>query len=207
MNLRHPWGKLIVLLSLLLVVGLAVPATLAYVIVQTPPLQNVFTADVPAEGEITVDVRVHKTILAAGEQSIGPEGFQFLLTDVNTGAAETFQTTASGYGALTLAYTLADAGKSYAYRLTEVNDGREHVTYSDLVYDLTISLAEVNGDLAAALTMNGEPVTTILAEFENIYAPGTAVPPTGDDAPLMAWALVLLLCGAGLILLRARAKR
>ena len=207
MKLRHPWGKLAVLLSLVLIAAVAVPATLAYVVVQTPSLQNVFTADAPAEGELAVDVRVHKTVLAAGQQTIGPEGFHFLLTDAQTGASHAFATGYTGYGTLTLAYSLADAGKTYAYRLTEVNDAREHVTYSDLSYDLTITLAEESGALTAALTMNGEPVTAILAEFENIYAPTSDVPATGDDAPLLMWMLGLLLCGAGLILLRPRVRR
>jgi len=207
MKLRHPWGKLAVLLSLVLIAAVAVPATLAYVVVQTPSIRNVFTADVPAEGEIAVPVRVHKTILAAGSESIGPEGFQFLLTEVSTGAQESFTTASTGYGALSLAYSAQDIGKTFAYRLTEVNDGREHVTYSDIVYDLTIAISAADGAPVAALTVDGEPVQAILAEFENIYAPATDVPSTGDKAPLMAWLLVLLLSGAGLMLLRARAKR
>lgn len=207
MKLRHPWGKLCVLLSLVLALGVAVPATLAYVTVKTPSLVNVFTADVPPAGAVSVPVRVHKTILAAGSQTIGPEGFTFRLTEAETGASQTFQTNTTGYGALTLAYTPEDAGKTFVYLLTEVDDGREHVTYSDLVYRLTVSPAVDAGVLAAALSVNDEPVREIIAEFENIYAPTTDVPSTGDHAPLMAWMLVLLLSGAGLMFLRARAKR
>lgn len=205
MKFRHPAFAL--LLALVFVLGLAVPAAVAYVTVKSPSLVNVFTADVPPEGAVTVPVRVHKTILASGTQTIGPEGFTFRLTEAESGASQTFQTNTIGYGALTLAYTPEDAGKTYTYLLTEVNDSREHVTYSDLVYRLTISPALDAGVLTAALTLNDEPVQAVLAEFENIYAPTTDVPATGDDAPLMVWMLGLLLCGAGLILLRARAKR
>ena len=205
MKFRHPWAKLAVLLSLILAVGLAVPATITYVVVQSPSLVNTFAA-MPAEGGVSVEVKVHKTVLASGGESIGPAGFHFILEDAQTGAQHTFSTGITGYGTVRLAFTDADAGL-HTYRLWEVNDQREHVTYSELTYDIAIAVEKQGELLTASSTVNGEAVTAIVAEFENIYTAGSDVPATGDRAPLMAWALGLLICGACLLALRRRAAK
>ena len=208
MKIRHPWGKLAVLLSILLAVGIAVPATFAYVVVKSPSIVNTFVASVPSAEEVCVDVKVHKTVLSSGAESIGPAGFHFILEDTLTGAQQTFSTGATGYGSVTLAFSEADAGV-HTYRLWEINDKREHVTYSELTYDvvITVALDEAQDVLTAAATVNGESVKAIVAEFENLYTAGSDVPATGDRAPLMGWMLMLLGCGAILLALRRRAVK
>jgi len=200
---------LVVCLALLCVGAVALPATLAYMIVESPSLVNTFAASaLPSAGEVAVEVRVHKTVLSSGKETIGPQGFHFILEDAQSGARQIITTGVTGYGALTLAFSEADAGKTYVYRLYEVNDARENVTYSDIAYSLVVSVGydSQQNVLTAAQTINGESVKAILAEFENIYHAESDVPATGDSAPVMLWAAILLLSGGALLLLRRRAK-
>ncbi len=199
----------LVVCLLLCVSAVALPATLAYIIVESPSLVNTFTVPaLPSAEEVAVEVRVHKTVLSSGKETIGPQGFHFILENAQTGAQQTITTGVTGYGSLTLAFSEADAGKTHSFRLYEVNDGREKVSYSEIVYNLAIAVgfdAQQNV-LTAAPSVNGESVKAILAEFENIYAASSDVPATDDAAPVMLWLLALLLSGGALLLLRRRAK-
>ncbi|MBQ9913837.1 MAG: hypothetical protein IJO73_06385 [Clostridia bacterium] len=142
---------------------------------------NIFT---PKPEDITVSIDINKTVRNEGTDTISPEGFEFALVNTADGSVGKVKTNAEGKAEFTLTYTEEDIGKVYTYTLTEVNDGRENVQYSDEEYVFTVSVTlDENNALAAALTANDEQVAVLTAAFENIYdyTPEEGTPE--DDTP------------------------
>lgn len=204
--MKKSWFRIALLLSLVAALVVAVPVTLAFVTVQTPAIINTFGApDLPA-GDAVVDVAVVKTVTSSGTATIGPGSFHFLLTNTDTGDEHIMTTDGNGHALVRLAFYEEELGKTYRFTIAEVDDAREGVTYSEQVYELEITLALDDAKLLTPLcTLNGEQVSKVAAEFENLYTPPVSpVPPTGDSMNLWLCGIVLLGCGAGLILLRKK---
>jgi len=165
---------------------------------------NVFT---PKPEDITVDIGVAKTVVNKGSEKIGPDGFEFVLEDTATNEKWNVKSDTAGNANFTLGYTENDIGKTYTYKLTEINGGKANVSYSTAEYTITvaISLNESN-ELVATLTKNGENAPTVVAEFENVYD-YTPTPPnpeypdspqTGDATNLHLWFALLFVSGGGI---------
>lgn len=195
------WKMLALLLSVTVMVAGALSFTLAYVIAQSNTLHNTFRVEYATPEAIIVPVRVHKTVVCVGQgDAVTPGGFNFLLTNLNTGEITSLTTSAEGYAAVALTFTADDVGQTYAYRLAEVNDGRENVTYDQTVYDIRIALStNPYNQMTADLHVNGAPVTKINAEFENLYTHAD-IPDTGDNNQPLLWLTLLLLSGTGLLM-------
>ena len=107
-----------------------------------------------------------------------------------------------------LTNTSADAGKTYTYRLYEINDGRESVTYSTAVHTIDIALSiDADNRIIATLTQNGKPVEQVTAHFENIYAAGSVPPQTGDRCQPLLWMALMLISLTGMALMMRRMVR
>ena len=155
---------------------------------------NVYTPDPDA---LSLDFAVNKTVTNIGTDVIGPEDFLFQLENMTVGGITTAVSDAGGYAQFTLVYTEADIGKVYTYKLTEVNDGREHVTYSDMAYNITVAITlNESNELVATITNNGAEVEKVVADFENIYDYTSDADPTGDPG-LVLWSTMLALSGCG----------
>ncbi len=172
--------------------------------VETIEFTNVF---VPKPADITVDINVNKVVVNKGTEAIGPEDFEFLLKNPADDAdAITVKSDKEGKAKFTLTFTEDDIGKTYSYRLTEVNDGRANVTYSTAEYFITITVA-LDGEtntLVATMTMNETAVAELVAEFENTYdyTPYIPdVPPTGDTSNLTMWVALMLISGGAVLTL------
>lgn len=128
---------------------------------------NIFT---PKPEDITVDISVAKTVVNKGSEKIGPEGFEFVLENIATKEKFNIKTDALGKALFTLGYTEDDIGKTYTYKLTEVNGGKANVSYSKVEYTVTVTISlNQNNELVATLTKNGANATVVVAEFENVY--------------------------------------
>ncbi len=120
--------------------------------------------------DLTVQVAVDKTVTNLGSESIGPDGFEFILENVQTGEKKAVKTNAEGVVLYDLVFTAADKGKTFTYKLYEVSDGRAHVTYDDTVYTITITIGlNAQGKLEAVVTLDGEEVSLVNAKFVNTY--------------------------------------
>lgn len=169
--------------------------------VESIVFNNVFT---PKPEDITVNIGVVKTVVNKGSEKIGPEGFEFVLE--NTATNEKFNVKSDNVGKanFTLGYTEDDIGKTYTYKLTEVNGGKANVTYSNVEYTITVAIElNENNELVATLTKNGENATEIVAEFENVYdyTPTPEYPDspqTGDNTNLHLWFALLFVSGGGI---------
>lgn len=170
--------------------------------------ENTYT---PEPGDAAATIAVKKTVNNTGEETIGPEGFAFRLDNEETGDSFTAISDTGGAAAFILTFTQEDAGKTYHYRLTEVDDGREDVTYSDAVYAFEITVVpDESGRLLASVSYDGETVDGLTAEFVNVYAGkgGTPsspsdTPKTGDDSPVTVYAVLMAVSTAALIALMA----
>ncbi len=149
------------------------------------------------EAKVDVDIEINKTVENKGSETITPEGFEFLLE--GEGERLTVKTGVDGKAVFTLNYTEADIGKSYTYKLTEINDGRENVKYSDEEYIITVSVTlGADLELVANVTKDGLDVDTLTAEFVNEYnytPPSPPTPPAGDTTQLVLWFAALFVSG------------
>lgn len=160
---------------------------------------------VPKPEDISINVSVDKTVVNKGSESIGPEGFQFQLEDTTSGEKLTVKTDKDGKAIFRLVYTEEDAGKTYTYKVTELNGGKENVTYSTKSYTITVSVALTQtNELVATLTQDGEAVSNVATAFENVYdytpePPVPESPKTGDTTHLALWFTLLFVSGGGVL--------
>ena len=165
---------------------------------------NVYTPDPDA---LSLEFAVNKTVTNIGTDVIGPEDFLFQLENMTVGGITTAVSDAGGYAQFTLVYTEDDIDKVYTYKLTEVNDGREYVTYSDMAYNITVAITlNENNELVATITNNGAAVDQVVAEFENIYDHTSDADPTGDPG-LILWIAMLTISGGGLVTVKKLGKK
>lgn len=180
----------------------ALPDTVAYIADRTNTVRNTFRIEYLPPEDISVPVRVHKTVLCLGTDTIGPEGFTFCLENLDTGAFLPFSTGEDGWATGRLTFTADDVNKTYHYRLREINTGREFVTYDERVYEISITLQlDDRHEMVAVLMMDGAEVDALTAEFENMYQK-MEIPDTGDAAQPLLWLALMVLSAAGMLLLR-----
>ncbi len=164
--------------------------------VETILFENKYT---PKAADITVDVNVDKKVENKGSEKITAEGFEFALENTDTQEKQTQKTNADGKAAFALQFTENDIGKTYNYKLTEVNDGRANVTYSTAVYDISVEISrdDANNKLVATVTQDGKTVDTVNAEFVNVYdyTPETKSPKTGQQINLSELIALLFISG------------
>ena len=193
-------------LALLLMVGVAIalPGTIAYIAAKTDTIVNTFNAPHFPPDDVSVNVQVQKIVHNVGTDRIGPEGFQFVLLGQNN-EKHILTSGKNGQASVVLPFTEADLGKTFEYRLYEINDGREDVTYDKTVYDvsITIALDEDKNALIASVKVDGKAAQPVF-RFENTYASGSAVPLTGDEMNIGLCTMLLAVSGLGLLMLVRR---
>lgn len=175
--------------------------------------ENTYTAE---ESTDSVKINIEKEVKNTGSESIGPEGFTFVLENTDTGEEASVKSDEDGLADFRLIFTEEDAGHTYHYKLYEKEQGKKGVTYSDAVYRLKIVVSESeDGSIDAELYSDGKLSTEFKASFVNTYDSGSnviTVSPgsgeitdeshavegtrTGDDSHPILW-LVLALISAG----------
>ena len=118
-----------------------------------------------------------------------------------------------------------DAEGTYTYTVREKNTGAARVTYDQTVYKVTVKVVNKNGQLTAEVALPDGGLT-----FTNTYTPkpdhkdkpkqtpaptstaqpaaaAQSSPRTGDNASLMTWVGILLVCGTALAGLYVYKKR
>ena len=206
MKMRRLWLCMALLLCGAVIAATALPSTVAYIADNANTVRNTFRVEYLPPKDITVPLRVHKTVKCMGEDVIGPAGFSFRLENVETGEVMTLSSREDGWAEGSLVFTADDVDKTYRYRLLEINGGREFVTYDETVYDMTIALRlNEQHEMFALLTMDGAEVDVLTAEFVNLYQV-MDIPDTGDSAQPLLWLAMLAISAAGLVMLRRDAR-
>ncbi len=172
--------------------------------VDTIEFNNIYT---PKPADITVDIDIIKTVVNKGSDKIGPEGFEFLLKALADGVEGIIvKSDENGKAKFTLTFTEDDIGKTFSYKLTEVNSGKANVTYSTAEYAITITIAlnEETNTLVATMTMNEAETAEPVVAFENIYDYTPTIPDnpqTGDNSNLGMWFALMFISGGAVITL------
>lgn len=172
--------------------------------------ENVYTAPI---ADTSVNITVKKTVNNTGSRSIGPEGFEFVLTDADTGESRTVKSDQNGLSEFALTFTKDDVNKTRRYRLSETAGQMEGVTYSNRVYQFEIAVTtDSEGKLIATVKQDGQIVQQPAAEFVNIYhyaasdhgGPGSSDgsgADTGDSSHLVWWISLMIVSAVGLAVL------
>ena len=159
----------------------------------------------PEISETTTEalITVNKTIESKGNDSITPEGFEFILESKANGNKISLKTDANGKAVFKLPFSLADIGQNFCYTLYEVNDGKKNITYDETVYEIEITPElDSNGKLISKITSGKEKSDSFIFEFQNKYNSNVEdSPPTGIDTNLTLWLLMLVLSGVSSIVL------
>lgn len=201
MKSRRLWLVLAVLLTVVTASAVVLPSTLAYITGRANTVHNTFRVEYLPPQSITVPVRVYKTVYSMGSEDMSPGGFSFRMVNLDTGDVTAMTSFTDGLATAELTFTADDVGKTYTYRLYELDGGREDMIYDDTLYDVTISLElDEQHEMVAVITMDGEPVQEIVAHFANYYN-ANDIPITGDQNQPTLWLAVLLLSCAALTLL------
>lgn len=121
---------------------------------------------IPEPTDISIDLKIVKTVKNLGTEVIGPSGFNFVLYKDEVLVAEVVSDE-QGFAKITIPYTEDDLGL-HEYKLYEVNDARKYVTYDSHQYYINVNV-ELNNknELVATITANDEVIEEF--SFENIY--------------------------------------
>jgi len=175
--------------------------------------------------EIEIPLTITKILAGAEKSPYGLDGFRFKLVDRDTDSEEIEATTEAGYARYYLDFDRNDIDNTYSYRLSEINDEWEGVTYSKESYDIKIKILETEkGDLTAEIYIDGklQEGAAIDVSFENIYGDGNdpviiepsapdeeeeTPPPTGDTNNWLKPLLTALVSAVILVLLWIGGKR
>lgn len=170
---------------------------------------NTFIPVVSEPDDIIVNIGVNKTVKNTGVSSIGPDGFEFVLENTISGEKQALKSDQNGKAVFVLPFTATDVGKTYTYKLFEIDNGITGVTYDTEVYDISIVIT-LSGDnkLVSTITMDGKAVNDVIARFENTYyIDQTTAPPTGDDSNITFWFIMMIISGTACIVLVLLDKR
>ena len=154
---------------------------------------NVYT---PKPADLPLSFTVDKTVKNIGKETIGPEGFTFVLEE-NANSKLEATTDKDGKAAFQLTVTEDMIGQVYKLKLYEKNDGKANVTYSTAVHEITVTVRlGSDNKLVADLTVDGKAVEQVNVAFENVYdytIPAT--PHTGDNTPVVLLFSLLAVSG------------
>ena len=189
--------RLALLVSLIVLLVSTANTTFGFIVTKTERLVNTFVPTVSDIDGGEVNIVVNKTVKNTGVSSISPAGFEFVLENTVSGENQTVKSDENGNAVFKLLFTATEVGKTYTYKLFETNDGMNGVTYDTTVYDISVFIdIDANDELITTVTVNGEVVENIIAEFENIYHNEHPVaPPTGDNSNITFWFIIMIISG------------
>lgn len=199
--IRRIWPLLFA--AVIIAGGMTVPGTVAILADRTVPIVNTFCPDEIVYDEGEVEIQVLKTMRNLGKHSKLPEGFHFMLVNVETGEEYIATTAANGRASFRLSFDAGDVG-THIFRLTEVQGTAAGVTYSELVYEVRVDVTLAD-EMQITVYLDGERTELAQARFENLYD-SSKDPETGDATPLLLYGLMLLAGSAGILLLIRKAR-
>ncbi len=159
--------------------------------------------------DTSVQIEVNKTVENTGSESIGAEGFEFVLENVENGEKTAVRSDENGKAVFELGFTSEDIGKTFNYKVSETDEGAENVVYSKVVYNISVTVYVIDGNiLKAKVTKDGSEVEKAICDFENVY---NYTPPAkpGDSSKTALWSIVLMtsLAGLSMTLIASRRKK
>lgn len=146
--------------------------------------------------DIEFALSVSKAVKNTGDVHIGPEGFEFILENEDGSMKYSAISDDDGLSKFTLKFTADDIGKTYTYKLYEVDAKRPYVTYDTTIYDITLNIVHDTEEnkLIVESAVDENKVDSISVRFENVYHEMIpTAPQTGEDILGIIWHVILLL--------------
>lgn len=155
--------------------------------------------------DLQLSIQIENKVDNTGKYSIGPDNFEFILVENQTGKTNTSTTDADGKTNFNLVFTESDIGKTYNYKLSIVKGNIHGLTYSDQLYNISITISlDENYKLVAKILVNGQEVDSVLASFLNTYyiaQEEPALPPTIDLTDNTPYITMMIISAGGLLLI------
>ncbi len=162
---------------------------------------NIYTPD-----NIQVDLNVQKILVNNSTDTIGLDGFKFIL-DGDAIAQTGKLSDADGKASFGLTFTQEHIGGVYNFTITEENAGIKGMTYDGKVHEITIAINQAdNGQLVPVITVNGTPAAAVNVTFTNTYDK-TTTPDTGDHFELSLVCAALVLSGMAITAMAVIGKK
>ncbi|MBQ7011227.1 MAG: hypothetical protein IJN63_05935, partial [Clostridia bacterium] len=144
--------------------------------------ENVYDVDLPLPDPDPVDVTVtiDKTVRNTGDYTHGRGGFEFVIDAVNGGpTCGNVFTNANGYASFVLTFDKSHIGHSYNYRIYEKAGNVTGMTYTDKVYNITVTVRDGGNNTIVAVISDasGDHGDTYNASFVNTYHVEAPTPP------------------------------
>ena len=176
----------------------------------TIAFRNVYTPDVDVTLQVIKKVQTTATVPPSSK------GFEFQLS-LGTEDAEgnmsfapvgKVSSDAQGLAAFAVTYTKEDVGKTFTYKLSEINGKKQGWEYDNTEYLITVAVdINVNGTLKITKTLDGVVAEEISVCFTNTYKP-SVTPETGDFfRPLFVLMAMLCAAAGAFVMLVLRRKR
>ena len=163
---------------------------------------NTFTPE-----DIQAEVTVNKQLQNLCDKPMGLEGFQFQLVDAE-GKKTVQASDAEGIAKFLLTFGAEDAGKTFTYKLTEVDTRIEGMSYSTAEFEVKVVVTkdESTGKLSAAVTLAKDGEAQEKAVFVNIYNQEEP-PKMGDETNLMGLGLCMGISAVSLLAVLVLGKK
>ena len=156
---------------------------------------------------VDVELDIKKTVKSATKVTVGPEDFRFVLIDEFGKEQGVATSDKDGNAKIRMSFTQDDLGKSFTYKLSEVDTKRTGVVYSKAVYALEITPElDAQGKLIALCKLDGKQVEEIQVEFVNVFEEAVG-PQTGDNAQIGLFTGVMLVSAVMLAVLVITKKK
>ena len=162
--------------------------------VESYDFTNVFTPD-----EVKVTVGAEKQLTNRTESPMGLGGFHFLLT--TEGKELTAISSSDGTITFQLTYGLADVGKTYTYKLSEVKGVVEGMIYDTTVYEIKVTVTQdaATGQLKTEVVKDEKLVFTNIYGTEKEPEKPDEPPKTADNFGLVRWSSMLALSAVSML--------
>ena len=117
---------------------------------------------------VNVVINVEKTVENKSKETVGLNGFEFVLKDETGKVVDTVKTDAAGKASITLNFDEDDAGEQFVYVLSEVDAGVSGFTYSTKEYRYVVNVL-IDENYQLSTKVNSEEVSSVKAEYVNVY--------------------------------------
>lgn len=166
---------------------------------------NTFVPPPPPPADVTATVSAIKTLTGVGAGSFRPDMFKFLLSE--KGGEDLTLYALGGSADFVLTFTADDIGKTFEYTLSEVKNGIQGVTYSEKIYNITVTVTKSEDNKLVITATEGGKAVELDEGFEFVNVCDGKTPATGDDNALIFWGIVFMIGVAMFVTLVFTEKR
>ncbi len=138
---------------------------------------------------VQVTVTANKTVNNLGTLTVGPDGFEMVLKNIDTNQTVAVKTV-NGKAVFDLTFDKTDIG-THRFKLYETNQGLLGMTYDDARYDITVAVTMENNSLK--VTVNDQDTDRYAATFINVYDADREDPTPTGDTDVTFWLVMTIL--------------